>query len=1337
MGSNYDVFLSHNSKDKPDVRALAGWLEDNDVTVWLDEAELKPGDRLTKKLGVSLEASRSAIICIGPDGEGPWQSEEIDTLLNKSIKLSRQRDEFRIIPVLLPGADTSKLQWFLETRLWIDLKNGITDNEADLLRLKCAILGERGQAIDLDPGFNPYRGLEAFQYDDAKFFFGRVKESVDLAEKLRDWRFACVVGPSGNGKSSLARAGLATNAARRILPDIDKWKRLFVRPGANLLRSVLIQLYSGLADEERGAAVAAAMGRIVPDAKTATPQSWAEGLDGELQNFYAGENERVLILIDQFEEIFTHRGLNMMTEPARQEQIKFVLDGIAHLRKSGDERWRIVLTLRSDFFQRCQISPPFWYSMEADHLKLELDELNDEGWREAIKGPAARAGAYLEAGLVETMLNDVYRQRGSMPLLQLALQELWRLRDGACLTHTAYTTLGGVGNALQKRAETCLDHLKTESSDYFEIARNLFIRLTSPGEGVSDTRRRVDRNELDLEETETARLEHVLEKLSAGENRLIVTDGEAVEVTHEILIRNCSTIRGWIEAVRGDIPMLRRLSHSTQRWEENGRDAAFLNPADSPLELKRLITGTTLRLTGPERAFWKASRTERARTLQEKRNQRQRLREAQENRIKEAEVAAARIKFRSRIALGFAVAMAIFAVVAFNTSKEAKRQEAEALREKDNADDALKQLETEAIESKAAALMARLSDSGTIPTQGEYETLRNLANSDETIQIAFLRQLLTSQEKAQRLRPRYVYLTHALVGLDTQKRELIINLLAEYGRNLSPSQAINIAVAELGMPLVGDDAEFGIIVAKNLVAAMEKTSDAEVLSRLSRTLGSLGEGLPAEQAFAGAGLLVTAMEMTPDAEVLSRLGRALGSLGENLPAEQAFAGAGLLVIAMEKTSDAEVLSSLGIALGSLGENLPAEQAFAGGVRIVTVMEKTGHPYTLSSLAIALGSLGENLPAEQAFAGAGLLVTGMDKYSGEMFRLNCDNAFRSFGENLPAEQALALAKHLVTTIEKTSDSEVMSSLGRALGSLGENLPAEQALAGAGHLVTAIEKSADEKVLLILCIALGSLGENLPAEQASALAGQIVTAMEKSSHGFVLSSLGCALGSLNENLPAEQALAGAGFLVTAMEKTSDAGVLFGLGSALGCLGENPPPEQVLAGVGYLLTAMEKTSDAEVLSNLGETLGSFGENLPEQALVAGAGHLVTTMEKTSNAEVLSSLGRALGSFGENLPAEQASVGAGHIVDAMAKTSAPDALSHLGVALGSLVGNLPAEQATAVLKSLVCVGEVREKVLARLEKKAGLKFNGDLWKAVEWLEGEGVDVKNTPPMESSAAGE
>src|SRR5690242_40394 len=124
---SYDVFLSHNSKDKPYVRAVADWLSRNEVqNVWLDEADLEPGDRLTDELGRAMEESRAAIVFISPHGEGLWQHEEIDSLLNRAIKLSRQQNEFRIIPVLLPKADTSKLRWFLQTRLWIDLSKGVT-----------------------------------------------------------------------------------------------------------------------------------------------------------------------------------------------------------------------------------------------------------------------------------------------------------------------------------------------------------------------------------------------------------------------------------------------------------------------------------------------------------------------------------------------------------------------------------------------------------------------------------------------------------------------------------------------------------------------------------------------------------------------------------------------------------------------------------------------------------------------------------------------------------------------------------------------------------------------------------------------------------------------------------------------------------------------------------------------------------------------------------------------------------------------------------------------------------------------------------------------------------
>lgn len=155
----HDVFLSHNSQDKPHVRAVADWLRRNGVQrVWLDETALEPGDRLTQSLGDAMEHSRSAIIFIGPNGEGGWQGEEIDTLLNKAIKVSRQKDEFRLIPVLLPNANTSNLRWFLQTRLWVDLSKGVTDSQSELLRLRQAILGKAGEPpLADDPSFNPYK----------------------------------------------------------------------------------------------------------------------------------------------------------------------------------------------------------------------------------------------------------------------------------------------------------------------------------------------------------------------------------------------------------------------------------------------------------------------------------------------------------------------------------------------------------------------------------------------------------------------------------------------------------------------------------------------------------------------------------------------------------------------------------------------------------------------------------------------------------------------------------------------------------------------------------------------------------------------------------------------------------------------------------------------------------------------------------------------------------------------------------------------------------------------------------------------------------------------------
>jgi len=82
---------------------------------------------------------------------------------------------------------------------------------------------EASEAEKTDIGPNPYKGLEAFHEQDKDRFFGR----EELAEKLRkvyhalfesDIRFLPIIGPSGSGKSSLARAGLIPELVRNPLP---------------------------------------------------------------------------------------------------------------------------------------------------------------------------------------------------------------------------------------------------------------------------------------------------------------------------------------------------------------------------------------------------------------------------------------------------------------------------------------------------------------------------------------------------------------------------------------------------------------------------------------------------------------------------------------------------------------------------------------------------------------------------------------------------------------------------------------------------------------------------------------------------------------------------------------------------------------------------------------------------------------------------------------------------------------------------------------------------------------------------------------------------------------
>lgn len=116
----YDVFLSHNSKDKPAVETLAVRLTDEArLRVWLDKWNLIPGEPWQEEIERALDQAHTCAVFLGPHEFGGWHHEEMRAALNRRV--ADRTPKFRVIPVLLPGQTfiTKLPKQPLDGELWI------------------------------------------------------------------------------------------------------------------------------------------------------------------------------------------------------------------------------------------------------------------------------------------------------------------------------------------------------------------------------------------------------------------------------------------------------------------------------------------------------------------------------------------------------------------------------------------------------------------------------------------------------------------------------------------------------------------------------------------------------------------------------------------------------------------------------------------------------------------------------------------------------------------------------------------------------------------------------------------------------------------------------------------------------------------------------------------------------------------------------------------------------------------------------------------------------------------------------------------------------------------
>jgi WD40 repeat protein/transcriptional regulator with XRE-family HTH domain len=414
---------------------------------------------------------------------------------------------------------------------------------------------------------NPYKGLRAFAEADADDFFGRETLIQQLLARLSEGgdlsRFLAVMGPSGCGKSSAVKAGLLPALRRGGLLGSENWFYVDFMPGAKpfeeleaaLLRvavnpppSLLDQLKNG----NRG--LIRAVNRILPS-------------DASVE---------LVLVIDQFEELFTL----VESEDVRALFLSNIVTAILDERS----RVRVIATLRADFIDR-----PLRY-VDFGELTQRRNELvlplTPEELERAILGPAKHVGLKIESGLVSAILRDLGNQPGTLPLLQYALTELFDQREGNLLTKAGYQAIGGALSALGRRAEEVYANLKESQQS---VARQLFLRLVTIGEGVEDTRRRVLLSELESI-TNKSQLSNFPVSISPvystlepfTKSRLLtfdidpITRSPTVEVAHEALLREWTRLREWLDESRADVRLQRQLADAANEWQNADRDESFL-----------------------------------------------------------------------------------------------------------------------------------------------------------------------------------------------------------------------------------------------------------------------------------------------------------------------------------------------------------------------------------------------------------------------------------------------------------------------------------------------------------------------------------------------------------------------------------------------------------------------------------------------------------------------------------------------------------------------------------------------------------------------------------------
>jgi flagellar biosynthesis GTPase FlhF/energy-coupling factor transporter ATP-binding protein EcfA2 len=433
---------------------------------------------------------------------------------------------------------------------------------------------------------NPFPGLRPFESNENHLFFGRDGQSDELLRRLRERRFVAVVGTSGSGKSSLVRAGLLPSLHGGFMISAgSSWRVTIFRPGGNPIGALATALNSEDSLLPRGTADAAIQRSITE----ATLRRSSSGLADVVKQARIPAHENLLVVVDQFEEVFRYKKTDDAPRPEDDAAafVKLLLEAT----RQRDVPVYVIITMRSDFLGDCSQFRDLPEAInEGQYL---IPRMTRDQRREAITGPIAVGGATVTPRLVNRLLNDVGDNPDQLPILQHALMRTWqqwaRGDHAAPIDTTDYESIGGMREALSRHADKAYDELPTERDR--RIAERMFKLLTERGTDNREIRRPTRLKEIcAVTEADEGEVAAVIESFRREGRSFLMPPASVplgadslIDISHESLIRGWHRLEKWVDDEALSARIYRRLAETAALYRAD--EAGLWREPDLPIAL--------------------------------------------------------------------------------------------------------------------------------------------------------------------------------------------------------------------------------------------------------------------------------------------------------------------------------------------------------------------------------------------------------------------------------------------------------------------------------------------------------------------------------------------------------------------------------------------------------------------------------------------------------------------------------------------------------------------------------------------------------------------------------